>query len=118
MTGRPRMDTANSSMDRPAQTAPRRCRRWFAGGFAVVFVGLLLFYPVIGMHPSGQFAVREHLWAFYADAMPRLFGPSTLGPGSSNSGALVGVAAEHLALSALGGCVAAGVGWWLRRRAV
>jgi peptidoglycan/LPS O-acetylase OafA/YrhL len=113
------MDTANSATDRPVQTRPRRRWRWrlFAAGFAVVFVGLLLLYPVIAMHPSGQFAVRERLWEFYADALPRWFGPSTLGPASSNSDALVRVAVQHLALSALGGCVAAGVGWWLRRRA-
>jgi hypothetical protein len=90
--------------------------RWFAGGFAVAFVGLLLFYPVIAMHPSGQSAVRQRLWAFYADALPRAFGPSTLGPASSNSGMLAGVAFEHVALSTVGGCVAAGIGWWRRPR--
>jgi hypothetical protein len=113
------MDSANSSTDRPAQTAPRRRWRWrwFAGGFAVVFIGLLLLYPVTAMHPSGQYVVRERLSAFYADAIPRLFGPSTLGPASNNSGALAGVAVEHLALSTLGGCVVAAVPWWLRRRA-
>jgi hypothetical protein len=99
--------------------ASRRRRRWlwFAGGFAVVFVGLLVFYPVVAMHPSGRSAVREPLWAYYADALPRQFGPSTMGPASSNADALPGVAVTHLAVSALGGCVAAGVGWGLRRRA-
>ena len=81
-----------------------------------MFVGLLLFYPVIAMHPSGQYAVRERLWAFYADALPRYFVPSTLGPASSNTRMLPGVALEHLVLSAAGGCVAAGIGWWRRRR--
>ena len=55
---------------------PRRRWRWlwFACGFAVMFVGLLVFYPVLAMHPSGQYAVREPLWAFYADALPRRTG--------------------------------------------
>jgi hypothetical protein len=98
-------------------TPRRRGRwRWFAGGFVAGFVGLLLFYPVIAMHPSGQYAVRERLWAFYADALPRYFGRSTLGPASRNAGMLPGVALEHLGLSAVGGCVAAGIGWWCRRR--
>ena len=112
------MEAADTPTDRPAPTAPRRRRRWrwFAGGFAVVFVGLLVFYPVIAMHPSGRSAVRQRLWEFYADALPRQFGPSPLGPASANSGALVGVAVQHLAASALGGGVAAGVGWWLGRR--
>ena len=97
---------------------PRRRGRWpwFAGGFALVLVGLLVFYPVFAMHPSGQSVVRQPLWAFYADALPRSFGPSTLGPASSNSDRLAGVAVVHLALSAAGGCVAAGVGSWRRRR--
>jgi peptidoglycan/LPS O-acetylase OafA/YrhL len=97
---------------------PRRRRwRWFAGGFVAVFVGLLLLYPVMAMHPSGQYAVRERLWEFYADALPRYFGRSTLGPASSNKDGLPSVALEHLVLSAAGGCVAAGIGWWRRQRA-
>lgn len=97
---------------------PRRSGlwRWFVIGFAVVFVGLLAFYPVITTHPSGQYAVRRSLWAFYADALPRLFGPSAIGPASSNSDALTGVAIEHLVLSAVGGGLAALIGWWRRRR--
>lgn len=72
-----------------------------------MFVGLLAFYPVGAMHPSGQAAVRQPLWAFYADALPRLVGPTTtLGPASSNSGAL----------AVVGGGIAALVGWWCRRR--
>ncbi len=81
-----------------------------------MFVGLLLSYPVVAMQPSGQYAVREPLWAFYVGALPQLFGPATLGPANSNSGMLVSVAVEHLALSAMGGGVATGIGWWRRRR--
>src|SRR5262249_51384789 len=77
---------------------------WFACGFVVMFVGLLVFYPVLAMHPSGQSLVREPLWMFYADALPRVFATTTtLGPASSNADMLGGVVLEHLALSALGG---------------
>jgi hypothetical protein len=101
-------------------TKSRRRGRWpwFAGGFVAVFVGMLAFYPVIAMHPSGQYAVREGLWAFYADALPRQFGPSRMGPASSNADAFLGIAVTHLGLSAVGGCVAAGIEWWRRRRAL
>jgi hypothetical protein len=99
-------------------TSRRRGRwLWFAGGFVAVFAGMLVFYPVIAMHPSGQHAVRERLWAFYADALPRQFGPSRMGPASSNADAFLGIAAMHLGISAVGGGIAAGVGWWRRRRA-
>ena len=90
---------------------------WFAGGFVAVFAGMLAFYPVIAMHPSGQYAVRERLWAFYADALPRQFGPSRMGPASSNANAFLGIVATHLGASVVGGGIAAGVGWWRRRRA-
>src|SRR5687768_8817107 len=48
------MDAAPASTDGPGPATPRRGRRgrWFAGGFAVAFVGLTLFYPVVAMHPS------------------------------------------------------------------
>lgn len=90
--------------------------RWFAAEFAAVFIGLLVFYPVVAMHPSGQYAIRQSLWAFYADALPRLVGPSTLGPAGGNSGALTSVAFQQVALSTVGGGVAALIAWWRRRR--
>src|SRR5262245_32024005 len=97
---------------------PRRRGRWlwFACGFAVVFVVMLAFYPMNAMHRSGQYLVRERLWEYYADTLPRFFGTSTLGPASSNTDMFLGVATQHLGFSAVGGCVAAGIGWWRRRR--
>lgn len=112
------MSTTNSPTESSPQPAPTRRGRWkwFAGGFAVVFVALLLFYPVIAMSPSGQTATRHTLASFYASAIPRLFGPSTLGPTSGQSGMLVLVAAQHAAISLIGGCLAAVVGWKLGHR--
>jgi hypothetical protein len=111
------MDNERSSTDHLQHAVPRRRWRWrwFALGFGAVFAGMLFFYPVYPMHPSGEYIVRQPLWAFYADAFPRMFGPRALGPADSNLSALGGVAVEHLVLSALGGCIVAVIGWWLRR---
>jgi hypothetical protein len=112
------MDASSSPLDYAAASDKNRRWRWwwFAGGFVIAFMGLLLFYPMIVMHPSGQYVFRARLWTFYAYGLPEVFGPSTMGPASNNSDALGIVAAEHLAFSALAGCIAAGIGWWLRRR--
>ncbi len=96
---------------------PRRWQwRWFAVGFAVVFVGILFLYSVTTMHPSGQYAVDQRLAAYYADAISRFFRPRILGPATSSSNAFVRIAIEHLVLSAVGGLLTAGIGWWWRRR--
>jgi hypothetical protein len=58
---------------------PRRLWLWFAGGFLIAFVGMLLMVRMMVMHSSGQYAVEVTLWQHYADALPRLFGTSTLG---------------------------------------
>lgn len=36
---------------------------WFAAGFLVVFVGMLLFVRMFSMHPSGEFVVSCSLMA-------------------------------------------------------
>jgi hypothetical protein len=89
---------------------------WFAGGFLFVFLGMLLFATVTAMHPSGQFAVRYSLWQYYGVEIPRLFGPSYLGPASDFTSFLAMMLGQHLLASLAGGSVAAGVGWWLRKR--
>jgi hypothetical protein len=90
---------------------PRRLWLWFAGGFLIAFVGMLLLVRMIVMHSSGQYAVEIPLWQYYADALPRLLGPSTLGPSSANGSALPETALFHLLLSAAAGGAAAAVGW-------
>ena len=92
--------------------------RWFVGGFLLAFVGLLLFYPITDIHPSGQFALRQPLMAYYAGAIPRLFGPSTIGPGSSSGSGVFEVALQHWVLSVVGGVLAGIVGWWRYRNLV
>jgi hypothetical protein len=94
---------------------PRRLWLWFAAGFLLVFVGMLLFVHMTAMHRSGQYAVRSPLWQYYADGLPRLFGPSTLGPASGGSLALLETALFHLLFSAAGGAAVATVGWCVSR---
>lgn len=95
---------------------PIRLWLWFAGSFAVVFVGMLFLVKITSIHPSGQFAVRSPLWKYYAVALPRAVGPSTLGPASGAGSALAKTIAQHLAVSAGGGCVGLGIGWMIIRR--
>ena len=97
-------------------TRRRGLWRWFAVGFTAIFVGLLVLYTVIVLHPSGQNAVRQRLWEYCENALPRYFGLHTLGYESSISDMLPGMAFEHLALSAVGGCVTAGIAFWFRRK--
>jgi hypothetical protein len=95
---------------------PRRLWLWFAGGFVVVFVAMLVMVKTTTLHPSGQFAFRSPLWKYYAVALPRAIGPSTLGPASGAGSALMITIAQHLAVSAAGGCVGLGIGWVIGRR--
>ena len=97
--------TAATPVQRP------RFRRWFAGGFGLVFAAMLLLVRMTSMHSSGQYATESPLWRFYADGIPRLFSSSTLGPGSGGGSALVETALFHLLFSAVGGCVGVGVAW-------
>jgi hypothetical protein len=103
----------------PGEPGPvRRTRRllpWFAGGFLLVFIGMLLLVTMTTMHPSGQYVVRYPLWQYYGVMVPRLFGPSTLGPASGGSSALVETGVFHLLFSAAGGCAAGAVGWCIHR---
>lgn len=88
---------------------------WFIVGFLLVFVGLLLFFTRILMHPSGAYAVEYPLWRYYGSVIPRLFGVRYLGPATVNDSYLLPTVAFHLLLSAGGGCVALGLGWLIRR---
>jgi hypothetical protein len=105
------MSSNISSVNRPT-----RLWHWFAGSFALVFVAMLVLVKITSMHPSGQFAVRSPLWKYYAVALPRAIGPSKLGPASGAGSPLAKTIAQHLAVSAAGGCVGLGIGWMIGRR--
>lgn len=95
---------------------PRRLYLWFVGGFLLVFVGMLLAVNIMVMHPSGQYAVSYPLWQYYVVYLPKLIGPSALGPASGESSALVPRLGIHLVISSVGGGAATGLGWWVHRR--
>jgi hypothetical protein len=100
-----------------AAVLARRSRRlwlWFVSGFLLVFIGTLLLATTTAMHPSGQHAERYPLWRYYAVALPRLLGPTTLGPASGGTSPLT-VGLFHVLISAAGGGAAAVLGWWARR---
>lgn len=87
-------------------TPHRRTRRlwlWFAVGFLLLFVGMLLFVHVFAMHPSGEAAIRYSLWEYYAVSLPRLFRPSYIKPGSLDEGQLFETILTHLLFSSIGG---------------
>jgi hypothetical protein len=94
---------------------PRRQRLWFAGGFLLVFVGMLLLVHMTALHRSGRYAVRSPLWRYYADSIPRLFGTGTLGPASGCDTVLLETALLHLLFSAAGGTAGVAVGWSVGR---
>jgi hypothetical protein len=110
------------SDDNTSASAPGPVRRrgrlwlWFAAGFLLAFSAMLLLVHMTAMHPSGQFAVRYPLWQYYVVVFPRAFGTTTLGPAGDESSAVIEVLGVHVLLAAGAGCVAAGVGWCLRRR--
>ena len=111
------METNGNSTDSgatPVQRTRQLCL-WFAGGFLLVFVGMLLLVRVTAMHSSGQYAAAFPLWRYYANGLPRLFGPSTLGPASGGTSALLETALFHLLFSLAGGGAATAVAWSIGR---
>src|SRR5256885_346522 len=78
-----------------------------------MFVGLLVFYPVLAMHPSGQYAAREPLWAFYADAVPRLF---VIAVGAALISGEVWLGILPIASIAVSSALFLAIRWWVGRR--
>ena len=88
---------------------PHRLWLWFAGGFLLVFVGMLL---LVHVRPPAERAVRYPLWQYYARDTPMLFA-SVLG--REDSSTLLKTVFFHLLCSAGGGGVSAAVGWCVGR---
>jgi hypothetical protein len=88
------------------KTAPK-LRRWFAVGFALVFIGLVL--GTTRYVPYGDGVALVPLWRYYWIMMPRAFTPQLLGLFSPSDA--FRVAGMHLAVSAAVGLMAMGVGW-------
>src|SRR5262245_57425941 len=79
---------------------PRRLWRWFAGGFLLVFLGMLLLATVPMMHPSGQYVQQYPLWRYYGRMVPRTFVRSAMGPASGGTPDLIVTGGFHLLCSA------------------
>jgi hypothetical protein len=106
-------DKSTASAATPVRR-PRRLWLWFAGGFLLVFAGMLLLVHKTDVRrmrprPSGQ-EVRYPLWQYYADDIPMA---AALGP--EDSSALRETALFHLLFSAAGGGAGAAVGWCVGR---
>ncbi|MBN1912362.1 MAG: hypothetical protein JW818_21760 [Pirellulales bacterium] len=103
--------TSEGNTSGPAR-ASRGLWIWFVGGAVLVFVGMLLFVKIDAMHPSGQYATSYPLWEYYAVMLPLAIRPTPLGPASGSISNSITVLGQHLLLSAIGGCMAIGAGWW------
>lgn len=95
--------------EQPRPRVRPRLLRWFAVGFGVSFVGMLLLVTHVAMHPSGAFLVSCRLWQYYLIERRSAFGPSarTLGLASGGLGRLSLIAFEHVVCSAFGGAIVA-----------
>ncbi len=89
---------------------------WFGAGFAVVFVGMLVGVRMRALDPSGRYLVECRLWEYYRMELPGEFRVSEpLGPGSGQSLGVMRTAGEHVLASGVGGGLAMGMGWVVRR---
>lgn len=96
------------------QSRPRRLRRWFFAGFAIVFVGMLLFTKQYFY--TGMSVMECKLWRFYLLEMQRAsIYPNALGPTSGSGMQALIVFATHLVASAVGGFITMGVRAFARR---
>lgn len=84
--------------------------RWFMLGFVIVFVGMALVWP---MHFYDGHGLRQmRLWQYYVSEIRQAANSSgALGPTSGNLSSTLVVALTHIAISSIGGVVAAGIRW-------
>ena len=108
----------DSPYNPPAETAPtvrpRRLRRWFLGGFALVFVAMLIlmnqyFY-------TGDALVQCKLWQFYLMEIRRAFTSSgALGPTTGSGGHAFMMFLQHVGIACVGGLISLGIGAFVTR---
>lgn len=88
---------------------PRRLRRWFIVGFALVFLATLGFMN--HYFYTGDALLRCKLWQFYLMEIRRtLSTPSTVGPTAGSGLPAVIVFLRHVGISAVGGLLFLGIG--------
>ena len=94
----------------------RRGLGWFIGGFASVFVLVLIFYQQFFLTPAGDSLIRCSLGQFYWLELQHLFqAGSLLGPKSGSASGLMRVFCVHMAFSIIGGFVSWTIGLFFRR---
>ena len=102
----------------PAETTPtirpHRLRRWFLGGFALVFVAMLIlmnqyFY-------TGDALMQCKLWQFYLMEIRRAFTSSgALGPTTGSGGRALMMFLQHVGIAGVGGLISLGIGAFVAR---
>jgi len=114
---RPTPDESDSKTTQGQPVRRRGLWLWFAAGFLIVFVGMLLTVRIYSVHPSGEYVVACRLWRYYVIEMQRAVHSSRfLGPTTRSSSAALTTAFQHVLFSALGGAVTLGIGWVVGRR--
>jgi mannose/fructose/N-acetylgalactosamine-specific phosphotransferase system component IIC len=107
--------TRQNGDEHNSQSARRSLWPWFAIGFVVVFIAMLLAVTMYPMRPSGR-VVACPLWQYYFLEARRAMNPSrALGPASGSSSAAIATAFEHVLCSSIGGAALLGIGWAVRR---
>lgn len=99
-----------------APVSSRRLWLWFLSGFAIVFVGILLFMKTYDLIPSGRGVVQMSLWQYYAQRLPKLFAAQPVGPSSGSSSGVMTTLFQHTISAALGGAVTLAIGWKAEKR--
>ncbi len=108
----PKTETSNVTL----LTGTRGLWRWPVAGFVIVFVGMALVVTMYPMLPSGQAVIACPLWQYYLVEARRALTPAGgLGPASGSGSSAIVTALEHFVCSLIGGAVALGIGWSVRR---
>ena len=108
----------DSPFSSPSKTAPtvrsRPLRRWFLGGFAMVFVALLILMNQYSY--TGNALVQCKLWQFYLVGLRRaLTSSGSLGPTTGSGGHAFMIFLQHLSIAGVGGLLSLGVGIFVSR---
>lgn len=100
----------------PTPTRPTRLWTWFLVGFVIVFVGMLQFFTIYDLIPSGRGIAKVNLWQYYSRRVPHLFAAQPLGPGTTSSAAVFRTFMQHATCAGLGGVVTLIIGWKRKQR--
>jgi hypothetical protein len=91
---------------------------WFAIGFLVVFLGMAFFVWMNHLALRGDAVVHCRLWEYYVIELRRAgnpFGYKSLGPATGSGTPAIETAVFHVLFSVMGGGVAMGIGWRVRK---